>query len=370
LAKPLALRIDWVLLFATVGVVAVGLPYLHSADPTQTSRQVVWVALGFAAMLATLAIDYRLLLRYAYEIYGAALALLVVVLLLPDVRGARSWIPVPRLGFNIQPAELMKLALILVLARHLMHRDTQATLRGLVVPFLLVLVPMGLILKQPDLGSAILLPPLLFAVVFASGARTPHLAAIAAGGFASTVPMWLYFLKDYQKNRILAFLDPDRYEAREAYQLIMSRIAIGSGGFFGQGLHNGRMNELDLLPDKHTDFIFGVLAEEGGFVMVILLLALYGILVLESLLVAHNTEEPGGRLLAVGCAGLLAVQVFINIGVVTAILPTTGITLPMVSYGGSSMLITFAMIGVVLNVAARRPLVIGRESFTGRALGE
>ena len=366
MARPLSLRIDWVLLLATLGVVAVGLPYLHSADPLSFNRQLFWAAAGVAAMIGAMGVDYRILLRSAYGAYALTLALLVLVLLLPDVRGARSWIRLPGVGFNIQPAELAKIALILVLARHLMHRETQVTIRGLVAPFLLTLLPMGLVLKQPDLGSAILLPPLLFAVVFAGGARVFHLAAIAGAGALSAVPLWLYLLKPYQQNRILAFLHPELYEAREAYQLIMSRIAIGSGGLFGEGLRNGRLNELDLLPDKHTDFIFGVIAEEGGFVIAILLLALYLVIVLDGLLIAYHTREPGGRLLAVGCASLIGTQVLINVGVVTALLPTTGITLPLVSYGGSSMVVSFALIGLLLNVGLRRPLVVAGESFTGR----
>ncbi len=367
LARPFLARIDWILVFATMGVVAMGLPYLHSANPAYFAKQVLWAGIGAVCMIAMIYVDYRILLKYGYEIYGGALALLVLVLMLPGVRGAHSWIRIPILGFNIQPTELLKLGLVLVLARHLRHRETQATLSGLFIPFMLMLAPMAMILKQPDLGSAILLPPLLFAVVFASGARVAHLAAIAISGAAASVPMWLFVMKTYQKNRILAFLNPEQYEAREAYQLIMSLISIGSGGIFGSGLHNGRLNELDLLPDKHTDFIFGVIAEEGGFAMASMLLALFLVIIMECLRIAYNTREPGGRLIAIGCASLLGTQVIINVGVVTALLPTTGITLPLVSYGGSSMVVTFAMLGLVLNVGSRQPLVIGPESFTGKS---
>ncbi len=370
LVRPLLLRLDWILLLAALGVVAAGLPYLHSADAERFYKQILWVLVGFTVMGGMMVIDYRVLLRHAYKIYAVALLLLVVVLMLPPVRHAHSWIRIPGVPFSIQPTEIMKLALILMLARHLRHRETQTTLKGLIVPFLLTLIPAALILKQPDLGSAMLLPPALFAIVFASGARVRHLAAIAAGGLISIVPLWMGFMKTYQKRRVLAFLNPEYYEAREAYQLIMSRISIGSGGLFGQGLHNGRLNELDLLPDKHTDFIFGVIAEEGGFVVAALLLALYVVVVLESLLIAYQTKEPGGRLLAVGCASMLGIQALINVGVVTALLPTTGLTLPLVSYGGSSLVVSLAMVGLVLNVGTRRPLVVGRESFTGELSGE
>jgi rod shape determining protein RodA len=362
------LRFDWLVLLSALGVTGMSLPYMYSASPQHFQKQLVWVALGVAAMLLMLAVDYRTLLRYAYDIYGGALALLILVLLLPQVRGARSWIALPGLGFNIQPTELMKFALVLVLAKNLMHRETQSTLRGLVAPFVLTLIPMALILKQPDLGSAILLPPLLFAVVFASGANAFHLISIALAGAASTVPMWMFVMKQYQKNRILAFLSPEKYEAREAYQLIMSLIAIGSGSLLGEGLGNGTLTELDLLPDKHTDFIFGVIAEEGGFVAVGILISLYLLLMLGGFRVASARKEPGGRLIATGCAALLGSQALVNIGVVTALLPTTGITLPLVSYGGSSMIISFCLIGLLLNVGASQPLVLARESFTGKRL--
>ncbi len=363
-------RLDWVLLSAACGVIGAGLPYLHSASPESFSRQLLWIALGLMAMVATLQVDYRWLLRYAYEFYAVALALLVVVLLQPEVRGARSWIHLPGLGFNLQPTEFMKPALILALARHLMHRKTQVTWRGLVMPFVLTLGPLALIMKQPDLGSGILLPPLLCAVVFASGARVRHLLAVAGAGVCSAAPMWMFVMRDYQKRRILAFLDPQRYEAREAYQLTMSLIAIGSGGLTGEGLGCGTLNELDLLPDKHNDFIFGVIAEEGGLMIAGAVLALYLLIVLCGLHIAFNAKEPGGRLIATGCAVLLGTQVLVNVGVVTAVLPTTGITLPLISYGGSSMISSFVLLGLLLRVGASRPLVMGGEYFTGEIPAE
>lgn len=359
-------RVDWVAFVAAAAIVLTGLPYQYSAAPDMFGKQLVWIALGLAAAALFAFVDYRFLLDHAYWFYGVALLLLALVLALPAVRNAHSWIRVPGVPFSIQPSEVMKLALVLTLARHLRHRENQWRLAGLAIPFALTLVPMALILKQPDLGTGILLPPLLLAVVFAGGARKTHLFAVILGGALSAVPMWLYVMKDYQKARILAFLDPERYEAREAYQLIMSRISIGSGGLCGSGLTSGAMNELDLLPDKHTDFIFGVIAEEGGFIVAFVLLALFLVLVLEGYRIAHRAKEPGGRLLAIGCTSLLCVQTLINIGVVTALLPTTGITLPLVSYGGSSMIVTLSLVGLLLNVAARRPFLLGGETFTGR----
>jgi len=363
--QPWWWRVDWLLVFAACGVVGVGLPYLYSAAPALFGRQVLWLAIGCGAAIFFAAFDYQRILRHAYTAYGICLLLLIVVLFCPERNGARCWIAIPGTGQVLQPAEFMKIALILTLARHLRHRETQSTWSGLFLPFLQTFIPMLLLLKQPDLGTSVLFPPVLFAVLFASGARGRHLLAVATSGLLAAVPMWHFVMKEYQRKRILAFLDPEQYEAREAYQLLMSLIAIGSGGLFGQGLGNGRMNELDLLPEKHNDFIFGVIAEEGGFTVAAALLGLHCLLVLEAFHIAHDAREPGGRLIATGCAAMLGAQIALNVGVVTALLPTTGITLPLVSYGGSSMLATCAMLGLLLNVAARQPFEIARESFRG-----
>jgi len=355
-------RIDWIIILTTFALVGIGLVYQYSAASSDIfAKQISWVVIGILAMATAAFIDYRFLLRHAYSFYAFAMVLLVVVLQLPAVRGAQSWIRLP--GFNIQPTEFMKLALILTLARYLMLRENQHTIRGLIMPFALALTPTALILKQPDLGSAILIPPTLLAVVYASSARLRHLIGVCLMGVASVVPMWMFVMKGYQKRRVLAFLDPDLYEAREAYQLIMSLIAIGSGRIFGAGLGKGTQTSLDLLPDKHTDFIFGVIAEEGGFVVASIVLMLFLLLVCEGYRVAVRTREPGGRLIAIGCATLMGVQVAVNIGVVTAMLPTTGITLPLISYGGSSMVVTFVLIGLLLNVGMHKPMVLGREAF-------
>lgn len=354
-------RMDWLLLLCVIGITGIGLTYLSTAGPDFLARQVQWVAFGLVAMAVMFMLDYRMLLRWAYPLYGVGIALLVIVLMSPAVREARRWIRLP--GINIHPTEFMKLVLILALAAYLRPRESQTTLKGLVVPFLLILLPMGLILRQPDLGSALTLPPTLFAIIFAAGARPLHLIGIAMCGAAGAVPMWEYGMKPYQKRRVLAFLDPELYSAREAYQLLMSLIAIGSGGLYGAGLGEGTQNSLELLPDKHTDFIFGVIAEEGGFVVAGTLLVLYLLMIWCGLHIASQCKEPGGKLVVVGITAVLGVQVLVNVGVVTAMLPTTGITLPLISYGGSSLVVTFAMVGLMLNIGASRPLVMAPEAF-------
>jgi len=367
LGRSLA-RIDWLLLLSAAATAGLGLLYLASAGPGHFSAQCVWATVGLLALLVTVMVGYEPLIRYAGLMYLGVLVLLVVVFFLPAHRHAHSWI---RLwGFSVQPSELAKIAVVLMLARHLRYKEDQATLKGLLFPAVLVLLPMALILRQPDLGTAALLLPVLVAVLFASGARKAHLAGNILFGAAATVPMWIYLLRPYQKRRILAFLHPQRYEVREAYQLIMSRIAVGSGGLTGAGWGQGRSNSLGLVPDRHTDFIFCVIAEEGGFLRAGLLIALYAVLTLLGLHAAAATRDPGGRLVAVGAATMIGVQAAINIAVTLGLLPTTGITLPLVSYGGSSFLATSVLLGLILSVGATTPPVLHGETFTGTPPGE
>ncbi|MHC4885117.1 MAG: FtsW/RodA/SpoVE family cell cycle protein [Planctomycetota bacterium] len=358
------LGLDWLLILSTLAVIAIGCTYLASASQVRFHAQLRWLFLGLVALGITVSIGYEKLVRYAYPLYGGVLALLLVVLQLPAHRGARSWIDLP--GFSIQPSELAKIALVLVLARHLKFSENQSTLRGLIAPVVLTLIPTLLILKQPDLGSAMIFMPAAALIFFASGARKTHLFGALGLGIAAAVPMWFFILKGYQKNRILAFLYPDLYESREAYQLIMSKIAIGTGGWAGSGWGEGMCNSLGLIPDRHTDFIFVVIAEEGGLILAGVLIISLALLVLCGLMAGAGTREPGGRLVGIGAASVIGVQAAINLGVVTGCLPTTGITLPLVSYGGSSMISTFVLIGLMLSVGAHRPVVLHGESFLGR----
>jgi len=354
--------VDWILLLGTAGLCGIGLTFLHSTAPADLAKQIQWVFIGACMMFAMSLLDYRILVHYAWEFYFVVIVLLLIVLQLPPIRGAQSWIRLP--GFSIQPVELMKVALVLVLANHLRFKETQTTLKGLVIPFLITLIPMALILKQPDLGGAILLPPILFSIVYASGARLSHLIYIAFGGIVSAIPMWIFGLKDYQKSRIYAFIYPELYAQREAYQLNQSLIAIGSGGLFGMGLGQGMITSLRLLPDSQNDFIFGVIAEEGGFVAISAVLGCYLLIVLEGLHIARKCREPSGRLIATGISCTIGAQAIINICVVTGLLPTTGITLPLISYGGSSMVVTMAFLGILFNIASSNPLFIGPTAFS------
>lgn len=359
------LKLDILVLLSFAVIVAIGLYYLRSANSAFYAKQIQWIVLGSIALITTFFINYQWLLRQAYSLYMIAFALLIAVLFTQKINGARSWIPLPG-GINIQPSEVMKIALVLVLARYLMLRDNQATVKGLIAPFALTLIPLGLILMQPDLGTGVLFPPLLLIMIYCSGARIRHLSVVIISGVLSVVPLWFFVMNSIQKKRVLAFLDPELYSASEAYQQIQSLIAISYGGLHGMGWGKGSQNSLCLLPEKHNDFIFGVIAEEGGFYVSCGLLFAYLCLALAGLHIARKCNEPGGKLLATGVTAIISIQVLINVGVVTAMLPTTGITLPFISYGGSSMLVSFAMIGLLLNVGTSDTLVLGPQKFSGK----
>ena len=354
-------RVDWVFLLVTLAIIGLGLPFLRSsASPADFNKQLVWLGVGLAALIFFTLVDYRHWLRHAYRIYAAALVLLVVVLFAPAINNAHSFL---RLGpVGVQPAELFKLALIMALARHLGKRENQHMLQGLVIPFALTLGPLFLILKQPDLGTALTIPPILFATLWASGARFSHLFSAILMGLASLWPLWEFGMKSYQKARIYAFFDPEKFEAAEAYQMLMSLTAIGSGGTSGLGLGNGVITELNLLPEKHNDFIFGVIAEEGGFAAAGSIILLFLTLALVGLHIAGAASDRFGRLLATGVSVIVGWQAILNIYVVTGLFPTTGVTLPLVSYGGSSLVVTCAMIGMVLNVSQARPTLYKVEN--------
>jgi rod shape determining protein RodA len=364
-------RLDGPLLGAVGLLVVLGLCFIASASRTLPgsggesagflARQVVFLGLGIVALLALQKLDYLTLLRESPLLYLVGLLLLCAVLFTAPINGARSWFNL--YFFKLQPSEVMKPVLILTLAYYLMYRDSYKRLGGLCVPLVLWFVPLALILKQPDLGTALALVPVVFAMLYAAGARLWHLGLMMLAGGGGLVGLWFTVMKDYQKRRILAWLEPEQYRLNEAWQQLHSEMAVGSGGFLGKGWGQSGHDGVALLPERHTDFIFAVTAEEGGFVIGALGLALLAFVALASLNVALRTREPAGRLIAVGVATLLGGQALINTGVALGLLPTTGLTLPFVSYGGSSLLSAFLCLGLLMNVNARRELVLAREDF-------
>ena len=356
-------------IFAVLGILSIlSLLFIGSAgyDPATGryvalwKKQVVWILLSLVVLGVLLRVPYRRILDHAWLLYSAGIVLLVLVRLGGTViNSARRWIDV---GFMyLQPSEFMKVILIVTLARLIRWRDDYKRLRGLIRPFAVTLLPMALILLQPDLGTAILLVPLLFVLLWVAGARAKHLGMVVLMGLACVPVLYASVMKDYQKRRIEVFLgqgNPDEEAKRnEAYHLTRSKIAVGSGGFAGKGLGQGEQ----FVPYNESDFLFTVIAEEWGFLGSALVIGLYAILLLFIADVAVTTSEPSGKLLVTGVFTLLLVQISVNIGMTVGLAPITGLTLPFLSYGGSSLLSMTLAIGLVLNVKMYPDFVFKRD---------
>ena len=290
------------------------------------------------------------------------------------IKGAYAWITIGPV--SVEPAELCKFAFVLVLGRYLRFRSNYRTLGGLLGPFVLALVPMALILKQPDLGMVMLFLPALFVMLFVAGARVRHLLTISAMGLALAPFAWFsgekhvpglshfpQVIKEYQKQRVYAFLESDNLSSRQAnaYQTHRALVAIASGGWSGKGF--GEIPIGQSVPEAHNDMILALIGEQFGFWGVLALLVAYLVLFAAGIEIAAATREPFGRLVAVGVVAVLAAQSFFNLLVATGMMPVTGITLPFVSYGGSSLVASFMAAGLLLNIGQNRPLVMARESF-------
>lgn len=352
------LRLNWVMVLVIAAIAAVGAVMLYSVaggkmDPW--ARIHLWrFGLGACVVLAIALIDVRVWLKLAFPIYGASLLLLAAVPLIgSSAKGAQRWLDLG--GFQLQPSEMMKVALVLALAAlyHRMDRASISKPHYLVLPVLMVAVPAALVLKQPDLGTAVLLFAGGIAVIFLAGVHWLYFA-LGIAGIGGAVPFMWQFLKDYQKQRILTFLDPERDPLGAGYHIIQSKIAIGSGGIAGKGLLGGTQSQLNFLPEKHTDFIFTTLAEELGFIGAGGLLALYILLTVLGIYIAIRCRHRFGRLLAGGVTFTLFLYVFINVAMVTGLVPVVGVPLPLVSYGGTAMMTLMVGIGFLLNISVHR----------------
>ena len=356
--RRLLQNVDWPLLSAVLGLVVLSAATLSSltvgrAGGSVALRQLGWVGVGVIALVIVASVDYRKLVRLAPAMYLLGLLGLIVVFALGrTVSGARRWIVFGPL--SAQPSELFKLCFILMVVWLLASRWAQPIslpIVALLVP--IVAVPFVLIVKQPDLGTALLLCPLLVALLVGAGMRLKLLGGIALAGLSALPLAWLA-LKDYQRERIMVYLDPFRDPLGSAYNVIQAKIAIGSGQLLGKGIAGATQSRLAFLPERHTDFIFAVFAEMWGFVGCLLLLACYALLLLRGFDIAAAAREPVGRLVALGATSLLAAQILINVGMVTGLLPVVGIPLPLMSYGGSSMLVSMMAIGLLLSVRMRQ----------------
>jgi rod shape determining protein RodA len=362
LDRRLILNFDWTLFILVLLISGIGLLNIYSAgltlnDSRQTPlylRQIQWILVGLAGMSVAFFIDYRSLVRHAAWIYVLSVVLLLVVAVAGyGARGSQRWLIVG--GFTFQPSELVKLTIILALAqffdRHQIGRNYR--LRELFIPFLIALIPFLLILRQPDLGTALILLILFLSIVFFVGLDWKSLILAAAGGLV-LAPIGWFVLRDYQKERILTFLSPERDPLGSGYHIIQSMIAVGSGGFFGKGFLKGSQTQLKFLPEQQTDFVFSVFAEEWGFLGGMTLMVLFLLLLLWGLKIAIHSKDYLGAVIAFGITMLIFWEVFINIGMVLGILPVVGIPLPFLSYGGSSMVVLMTAVGLLMNISVRR----------------
>lgn len=420
------------LVLLPVGVlIALGTVSIHATDPSSALKQMAFAVLGVGVMGASLTVSYQRIGRYAYFLFGVMLVLLALLLcdkvinlpLIKPTFGARRWI---QLGpVKLQPSELMKIAFILTLARYLQFRKNYRRLGGLLGPFVLTLVPMFLILFEPDLGTVLLLLPVLFVMLFAAGARMRHFLLIFALSVAALPLIW-GGMRGYQRSRITAMLlqseslrnavqvvqvtDPGGTELtagqqltdiefekinaktieaglapaskwswwswlvsakearlwtfKEGFQLERSKAALGSGGVFGRGFdEESVVLHHRFLPHLHNDFIFSVIGHQWGFVGSLLIIFCYAMIAVVGVEIAALTNDPFGRLLAVGVVTLITSQALINIGMTIGLMPVTGMTLPFVSYGGSSLLVNFIAVGLLINIAQRRPMIMGPKPF-------
>jgi rod shape determining protein RodA len=355
-------RFDKLLFFTPIAIFAIGILSVYSAsykvhqslNDQLVARQLLWMGMAILLVFLVVRFSYFRLVDLAWPLYFASLFFLVLVLFMPARMGAHRWISLG--GFNFQPSELAKISVILVLARYFSSNRIEFMSKSrLLEPFLIVGVPFLLILKEPDLGTGLILIPIFLAMLYVWGMRPRFLfGLLAAGALAS--PVLFHFLKEYQRNRLLVFMNPNLDPLGSGYTIIQSKIAIGSGGLFGKGFMGGTQNQLKFLPERHTDFIFGVIGEEGGFVAALLVMGLFWLIIRRGYQITAQTPDRFGSQIACGITTMLAFQVFVNLGMTMGVLPVVGVPLPLVSYGGTSVLMTMLAVGILLNIKVHRSL--------------
>lgn len=350
-------HIDWALIGAVIALCAIGLTMIYSATGGAGSvfwMQVYAIGLGLVAMVICMSLDYRSLADKSHVVYLGILLLLVAVLFAGAVRGgSRRWLD---LGFfNLQPSEFAKAAIALVLAKLLGEsRRPALSNQDLIIAGVLVAVPLLLIARQPDLGTAVTLLPILLVVTYVAGLPLRYLGILVLVAAMAAPVAWKFGLQDYQRSRIATFIDPAQDPRGAGYQQIQARITVGSGGVWGKGFMEGTQGQLRFLPVAHNDFIFSVLAEEQGFAGVLVALALYLFVILRALDAARLAKDRTGAYLVLGLLACFTFQVIYNITMSAGLAPVKGLTLPLLSYGGSSMIATLAAFGLIVNVRMRR----------------
>ena len=353
---------DWTLFLTAAALAVIGVINLYSATSVAKAalsdiyiQQVYWLVLGGILGAVVAVIDYRHYERLGYLLYGVGIVLLVLVFILgKDIRGSSRWIAIGSFGF--QPSEFMKLFLIIALAKYL-HDDprTEArTVKDLVAPAILTGIPTLLILKQPDLGTALIHALIFVTVCLLTKIRWQTIVGIAVATGIAVPLTWAYVLKDYQKQRVLVFLNPEANLLGSGWHAHHARVAIGAGGWKGQGFMQGTQNQFLFLPEQHSDFPFAVFAEDWGFLGCFVLVSLYGFLVLWAIRIAATAKDRFGAVLAVGVGALIFWHAVFNLGMVIGLLPVVGVTLPLFSAGGSSVLTIMLGMGLLMNVSMRR----------------
>ncbi len=351
-------RIDMTLFLPVLGLLAIGLVLVASStlggrNADLAGRQALWMGLGLGLLLVMLAVDYRVLLKFSFPIYLLSLVPLVYLLTFgKKIAHVRSWIRVG--GYQFQPGELAKVATALLVA-YLFENEQDRRLRpaALLKLFAIILTPFALVFLQPDLGLALTFLPILLVGMYFGRMRWQLWGGLALAALLACTLGW-FLLKDYQRQRLTTFLHPEADVSGAGYQLRQSKIAVGSGGLFGKGYRRGTQSQLRFLPVRHTDFIFAVLAEEWGYLGVLVVLSLYATVVLRGLRLASHARDRGGAFLVLALISSFFASVVLNTGMMVGLFPTTGIPLPLLSYGGTSVAMTLVAIGLILSVEARR----------------
>jgi rod shape determining protein RodA len=358
-------QLNWGLMILLAIVASIGFAMLYSAaggdfEPWAV-RQMIRFSIGLCIMITVAMVDTRIWMRYAYVIYSVGVLLLVWVDVAGVVgMGAQRWINLGPL--SLQPSEIMKVSIVLVLARyfHGLSHEQIGRPQYLLWPLILIAIPAGLVLVQPDLGTATMLALTGAALFFLAGVRIWKFLLVGASGLAAMPVLW-HFLREYQKQRILTFLNPENDPLGSGYHILQSKIALGSGGIFGRGYLEGSQSHLNFLPEKQTDFIFTMLAEEFGLIGGLTLLTLYVLIITYGYAIALRSRSQFSRLLALGLITMFSLYVFINVGMVMGLLPVVGVPLPLVSYGGTSMLTLLFSFGLIMGTYIHRDVVIGRH---------
>ncbi len=354
------------LLICTIGVLSIySSTYQKEGELWKMiyKRQILWIILGVFIFLAMSRFNYRQLWDGVYFLYGIMLFFLLLVFILGIVRlGAQRWLKI--FWFSFQPSELAKIVMSIFLARYFSTKSVDdialgvnryGIFRAIIIPFIYVIIPVALIVEQPDLGTGLLIVFMFVSMMYVGGIKLRFLGLIFLASAASLPFAW-HFLRDYQKNRLLVFLNPNIDPLGAGYTVIQSKIAIGSAGFFGKGWLAGTQSQLHFLPESHTDFIFSTFAEEWGMFGAVVLLLLYYILIREGIKIASATKDHFGRNLSLGICLILGIQVFVNVSMNLGLAPVVGVPLPLMSYGGSSVMVTFIALGILANIGTRRAI--------------